>query len=199
MYRFVKRFFDFTLSLMAFIVLSPILLIVALAIKLDSQGPVFFKQERVGKDGKLFTIYKFRSMSTAAPKDCPTHMLEGSTSFITKVGGFLRKTSLDELPQLINIIKNDMSIIGPRPALEVQQDLLDIRKQNGSYNLKPGLTGWAQANGRDELEIEVKARFDGEYAQNIGFAMDLKCFLLTIKKVLTGDGVQEGVHETTKE
>ena len=171
------------------------MLIVAVAIKLDSPGPVLFKQQRVaeGRGGKkLFYIYKFRTMRTDTPKDAPTHLLQGATSYITKVGGFLRKTSLDELPQLFNILKGEMSIIGPRPALWNQFDLIEERDKYGANEVKPGLTGWAQINGRDELKISVKAKLDGEYVENLSFLFDCKCFFGTVLSVLKSDGVVEG-------
>ena len=193
MYKhFFKRVFDFLLSFLAIIVLAIPMLIIALAIKIDSKGPVFFTQKRVGKNKKLFTILKFRTMRTDTPHDAPTHELSDPTKWITKVGGFLRKTSLDELPQIFNIFVGQMSIIGPRPARWNQDDLIAERDKYGANNILPGLTGWAQVNGRDELEIDVKARFDGEYAENISFAMDVKIFFMTIKNVLSHEGVVEG-------
>ena len=193
MYRnFIKRIFDLVLSIIGLLVLSPIMLIVAAAVKLDSKGPVFFKQERVGLHKRPFKMYKFRSMYTETPKDMPTHMLQDANRFITPVGGFIRKTSLDELPQLFNIAMGDMSIIGPRPALYNQYDLIEERDKYGANDVRPGLTGWAQINGRDELPIDVKARYDGEYCKNISFVFDLKCFFGTIGKVIKGSGVVEG-------
>jgi O-antigen biosynthesis protein WbqP len=187
---------DFLLSLLALILLSPILLAVALAIKLTSPGPVFFRQKRVGIGKSHFMIYKFRTMRTDAPKDAPTHLLQNAQSFITPVGRFLRASSLDELPQLINILKGEMSIVGPRPALWNQFDLIAERDKYGANDVLPGLTGWAQINGRDELEIDVKARFDGEYTAALtsgkGFVMDIKCFFGTFSRVLKSDGVREG-------
>ncbi|RLK63784.1 sugar transferase [Atopobacter sp. AH10] len=192
MYLKIKRVIDFILALTALILLSPLFLIVALWIKSDSPGPVFFKQKRIGIHRSNFYIYKFRSMRTDTPKDMPTHMLDAADSFITKSGHFLRKTSLDELPQLINIIKGEMAIIGPRPALWNQYDLADERDKYGANEVLPGLTGWAQINGRDELPIPVKARLDGQYIEKLGLKMDLKCFFGTIISVLKGDGVVEG-------
>lgn len=178
MYRkYIKRILDFVLSFIALIILSPVFLIIAILIKLDSKGPVLFKQKRVGKNKKHFYILKFRTMKVDAPKDTPTHMLQNPEMYITRVGKFLRKTSLDELPQIINILKGDMSIIGPRPALWNQYDLIEERDKYGANDVYPGLTGWAQINGRDELPIEVKARYDGEYVQKMSFWMDVKCFL----------------------
>ena len=188
----VKRILDFLLALIGLIMLSPIFLILFLAIKLDSPGPVFFKQKRFGKNKKLFNILKFRTMRIDTPKDTPTHLLGNPDQWITKVGKFLRKTSLDELPQIINILMGQMSIIGPRPALWNQTDLIDERDKYGANDIPAGLTGWAQINGRDELPIEVKARLDGEYAEKISFGMDVKCFFGTIVSVAKSDGVMEG-------
>nr|PZN07364.1 MAG: sugar transferase [Caldicoprobacter oshimai] len=193
MYRkYIKRILDFVLSFIALIILSPVFLIIAILIKLDSKGPVLFKQKRVGKNKKHFYILKFRTMKVDAPKDTPTHMLQNPEMYITRVGKFLRKTSLDELPQIINILKGDMSIIGPRPALWNQYDLIEERDKYGANDVYPGLTGWAQINGRDELPIEVKARYDGEYVQKMSFWMDVKCFFGTIISVIKADGVVEG-------
>lgn len=192
MYIKVKRVIDFILSLIALIVLSPIFLVLALWIKSDSPGPVFFKQKRIGKDRTFFQIYKFRTMRADTPKDTPTHLLNDPASFITKSGHFLRKTSLDELPQIINILKGEMAIIGPRPALWNQDDLADERDKYGANDVLPGLSGWAQINGRDELPIPIKAKLDGDYVQNMSFIFDLKCFFGTIFSVLRSDGVVEG-------
>ena len=192
MYKYLKRPLDFLISLIALVILSPIFLIIAVWIKLNSKGPVFFRQKRVGRNKELFEIYKFRSMRTDTPSDMPTHLLNDPDAFITSSGKFLRKTSLDELPQLINIIKGDMAIIGPRPALWNQYDLIEERDKYGANDVRPGLTGWAQINGRDELEIPVKAKLDGDYVQNISFFFDLKCFFGTISSVLRSDGVVEG-------
>ncbi len=193
MYRkFFKRVIDFMLSLMGITVLALPMLIIAVAIKLDSKGPVIFKQKRVGLGKKHFNILKFRTMRTDTPKDAPTHELSDPKKWITKVGGFLRKTSLDELPQIFNILVGQMSIIGPRPALWNQYDLIEERDKYGANDVLPGLTGWAQINGRDELEIPVKAKLDGEYVERLGFAFDLKCFFGTITSVLKSDGVVEG-------
>lgn len=192
MYKYLKRPLDFLISLIALVILSPIFLIIALWIKLNSKGPVFFRQKRIGKNKELFEIYKFRSMRTDTPSDMPTHLLNDPDEFITSSGKFLRKTSLDELPQLINIIKGDMAIIGPRPALWNQYDLIEERDKYGANDVRPGLTGWAQINGRDELEIPVKAKLDGDYVQNISILFDLKCFFGTITSVLRSDGVVEG-------
>ena len=161
MYGVLKRFFDIILSLVAIIVFSWLLIIIAIAIVVEDKGNILFKHKRIGKNKKEFYIYKFRTMKVSTPKDVPTHLLDNTESYITKIGGFLRKTSLDELPQLFNILKGDMSIVGPRPALWNQFDLIDLRDKNGSNSVRPGLTGWAQVNGRDELPIDVKAGFDG--------------------------------------
>ncbi|MGH2081289.1 sugar transferase [Aerococcus urinaeequi] len=192
MYKYLKRPLDYLISLIALVILSPIFLIIALWIKLNSKGPVFFRQKRIGQNKEIFEIYKFRSMRTDTPADMPTHMLTDPDAFITSSGKFLRKTSLDELPQLINIIKGDMAIIGPRPALWNQYDLIEERDKYGANDVRPGLTGWAQINGRDELKIPVKAKLDGDYVQNISFFFDLKCFFGTISSVLRSDGVVEG-------
>lgn len=191
-YLKIKNCADRVLAIIALIVLSPVFLILALAIKIDSRGPVFFRQKRIGIHKTYFEILKFRTMRTDTPKDTPTHMLEDPEQYITKVGRFLRKTSLDELPQIINIAKGEMSIIGPRPALWNQYDLIEERDKYGANDVMPGLTGWAQINGRDELEIPIKAKLDGEYIKNMGPVMDLKCFFGTIGSVLSSDGVVEG-------
>ncbi len=192
MYPILKRVFDIVLSGVAILVFSPILAIIAIAIKLDSKGPVLFKQKRVGRHKQYFMIYKFRSMYVDAPSDMPTHLLQDPTAMITKVGGFLRKTSLDELPQLFNIFKGEMSVVGPRPALWNQYDLIEERDKYGVNDIPPGLTGWAQINGRDELEIEDKARLDGYYVQNRSFGLDVKCFFGTFLSVAKSEGVIEG-------
>lgn len=194
MYGFFKRLLDIVISFLGIIILSPVMIIIAVLIKLTSKGPVLFKQQRVGKNGKLFKIWKFRSMRTDTPKDMPTNMLENPEIFITPVGRFIRKTSIDELPQLFNILVGQMSVIGPRPALANQTELLRLREENGSAALRPGLTGWAQINGRDELPDEVKAGYDGEYARKISFAFDVKCFFGTIGAVLRSDGIVEGAQ-----
>lgn len=188
----VKRAVDVVLSGGAILILSPVLGAISLAIKLESPGPVLFKQKRVGKDKELFEIWKFRSMRTDTPKDVPTHMLSDPDQYITKTGKFLRKTSLDELPQIFNILKGEMSIIGPRPALWNQDDLIAERDKYNANSVTPGLTGWAQINGRDELEIPIKAKLDGEYVKKMSLGMDVKCFLGTIGSVLASDGVVEG-------
>ncbi|MDT2757482.1 sugar transferase [Enterococcus asini] len=193
MYKnYLKRGIDFLLSLIGIIVLSPVLLILSLAIKLDSKGPIIFQQKRVGKAKSHFHIYKFRTMRIDTPKEMPTHLLENPDYFITKTGKFLRKTSLDELPQLFNILKGDMAVIGPRPALWNQYDLIAERDKFQANDIRPGLTGLAQISGRDELEIDVKAKLDGEYTANITPLMDLKCFFGTIVAVFKHEGVVEG-------
>ena len=187
-----KQYLDIYLSLMALVFLSPFFLALMIAIKLDSPGPVFFKQKRVGIHKKYFYILKFRTMRTDTPKDMPTHLLKDPDQYITKVGKFLRKTSLDELPQIINILKGDMAIIGPRPALWNQYDLIEERDKYGANDILPGLTGWAQIHGRDELEIPEKAKLDGYYVENLSFGLDVKCFFGTILSVLRSDGVVDG-------
>ena len=188
----IKRLLAVVLSLCGMICLSWLFLILAVAIKLDSPGPVFFKQKRVGIGKKHFYILKFRTMRIDTPHDMPTHMLENPEQYITRIGRVLRKTSLDELPQIFCIWVGKMSIIGPRPALHNQDDLYAEREKYGANDVKPGLTGWAQINGRDELEIPAKAKLDGEYVEKMSFSMDVKCFFGTIKSVLKHDGVVEG-------
>lgn len=190
--KFGKRLIDLVLSGCAIVVLSPVLLLLVLAIKLDSPGPVVFKQKRVGLHKTHFNILKFRTMRIDTPRDCPTHLLENPQQWITRVGGFLRKTSLDELPQIFNIFAGHMSIIGPRPALWNQFDLIAERDKYGANDVMPGLTGWAQINGRDELPIDVKAKLDGEYVENQSLVFDIKCFVGTVVSVLRHDGVVEG-------
>lgn len=196
MYLFLKRILDVMVALIGLIILSPVLLILILAIKLDSKGPILFRQKRVGLHKSYFYILKFRTMKIDTPKDTPTHLLENPEQYITKVGAFLRKTSLDELPQIVNILTGTMSIIGPRPALWNQYDLIAERNKYGANNIRPGLTGWAQINGRDELPIDVKARLDGEYIDKISFFFDVKVFFMTILSVLKSDGVKEGAVRT---
>ncbi len=190
--KFFKRLIDIVLSLLGLIGLSPLFLILTILIKLDSPGPVFFKQKRIGIHKNHFNILKFRTMRTDTPKDTPTHLLKDTNQWITKTGRFLRKTSLDEIPQIINILIGDMSIIGPRPALWNQFDLMEERDKYGANDILPGLTGWAQINGRDELPIDVKARLDGEYVERMSFSFDVKCFFGTIVSVFKHDGVVEG-------
>ena len=191
-YLKVKRFFDVIISLACIIILAPLYMLIVFAIILDSRGPVLFKQERIGIHKCRFHILKFRTMRIDTPKDTPTHLLANPEIYITRVGKYLRKTSLDELPQIINILVGEMSIIGPRPALWNQNDLVTERELYGANDVLPGLTGWAQINGRDELPIAVKARLDGYYVENMSFKMDIKCFLLTIWVVIKGKGVVEG-------
>ncbi len=193
--KFVKRFFDILLCSVAFAVLLPFMLLIVIAIKLDSKGPILFFQKRVGIDKSHFMIAKFRTMRTDTPKDVPTHELDGANNHITKVGGFLRKTSLDELPQLVNILSGKMTIIGPRPALYNQYDLIAERDKYGVNELVPGLTGWAQINGRDELPIPVKAELDGYYAQNLSFSLDAKILFRTVFSVFGAHGVAEGKRQ----
>ena len=195
--RIIKRIIDFVLSLAGIIVLIPVWIILAVAIKIDDPGPVLFKQKRIARDNKdgtvkYFYILKYRSMKTSTPKDMPTHLLKNPEQYITRVGGFLRKTSLDELPQIFNIFLGQMAIVGPRPALYNQTDLYEERAKYGANKVRPGLTGWAQINGRDELLIEDKARLDGEYVSRMSLLMDLKCFFGTFLPVLRQDGVVEG-------
>ncbi len=190
--RFIKRILDILLSLAGIAVLGIPMLVISLAIKLGSPGPVFFRQKRFGVHKGFFRIFKFRTMRTDTPRDVPTHMLENPAKWITRTGAFLRRTSLDELPQLFNILAGDMSVIGPRPALWNQNDLIAERDRYGANDVKPGLTGWAQINGRDELPIPEKARLDGEYVQRLSFLFDCKCFFGTIASVLRHDGVVEG-------
>lgn len=190
--KYIKRILDFSLSTVGLVILSPVYGILVIAIKADSKGPILFKQKRVGIHKQHFNIYKFRTMSIDTPKDTPTHMLKNPEQYITKVGKFLRKTSLDELPQIFNIIKGEMSLIGPRPALWNQEDLIAERDKYKANDVRPGLTGLAQISGRDELEIPVKAKLDGQYVKNISFPFDCKMFFKTINSVLKNEGVQEG-------
>ncbi len=194
----VKRLLDILLSLFGLILASWLYIIIIIAIKIDDPGPVLFSQKRVGRGKTHFMLYKFRSMKMSTPHDVPTHLLEHPDQYITRVGRFLRKSSLDEIPQLWNILKGDMSVVGPRPALWNQEDLIAERDKYGANDLRPGLTGWAQINGRDELEIEEKARLDAEYVRILNeggfsaFAMDARCFFGTAVRALRGDGVVEG-------
>lgn len=199
MYQVVKRIIDLILSGVALIVLSPIFLILAILIKRESEGPILFKQKRVGIHKSHFNILKFRTMRIDTPKDSPTHLLENPDQYITKIGRFLRKSSLDELPQIWNIFRGEMSIIGPRPALWNQYDLIEERDKYGANDVSPGLTGWAQINGRDELPIDVKAKLDGEYVEKKSLWMDTKCFFLTILSVVKSDGVVEGKSDVLKQ
>jgi len=192
MYPTLKRIIDFVLSFIGLIVLSPLFLLIIILIKLDSKGPVLFRQRRYGKNKVLFDILKFRTMKIDTPKDTPTHLLENPDQWITRIGKVLRKTSLDEIPQIINILKGEMAIIGPRPALWNQYDLIDERDKYNANSISVGLTGWAQINGRDELPIDVKAKLDGEYVTKMSFLFDFKCLLGTFVAVFKADGVVEG-------
>ena len=187
-----KRLIDIILSGVGIIVLAPFMVVIAILIKLESAGPVLFRQKRIGLHKKTFSIMKFRTMRTDTPKDTPTHMLQNPDQYITRVGRFLRKTSLDELPQILNILKGEMAVIGPRPALWNQDDLVAERDKYGANDVLPGLTGLAQINGRDELEIPVKAQLDGEYVEKMSFLFDLKCFFGTIASIFKHEGVVEG-------
>lgn len=195
-YPKVKRGIDLVIAIIALPVLSPVFLLLIIAIKLDSKGPILFKQKRVGIHKTYFSIYKFRTMRIDTPKDVPTHMLSNPEQYITRMGKFLRATSLDELPQILNILKGDMSIIGPRPALWNQDDLVAERDKYGANDVMPGLSGWAQINGRDELPIPVKAKLDGEYAQKMSLLFDLRCFFGTIACVITKKGYRDGAAQT---
>lgn len=190
--KYFKRFTDIVISGIGLVILAIPMGIVALMIKREDPGPALFKQKRVGKNKEYFNLYKFRSMKMDTPHDTPTHMLKNPEQYILKIGAFIRKTSIDELPQMWNIFKGDMSIIGPRPALWNQYDLVEERDKYGANNVRPGLTGWAQINGRDELEIPEKAKLDGVYVNKQGIVMDLRCFFGTIISVLKSDGVVEG-------
>lgn len=193
MYKhFFKRLIDIVLSGIGIIVLIPFWIVIGLCIVISDPGPIFFTQRRVGKNKKLFSILKYRTMKVDTPHDVPTHLLQNPEQYITKIGAFLRKTSLDELPQIFNIFVGQMSIIGPRPALWNQTDLIEERDKYGANDIRPGLTGWAQINGRDELEIPVKAKLDGEYVQRLSFLFDCKCFFGTFSSVLKSEGVVEG-------
>lgn len=195
MFLIVKRIVDFSLSLVIIIGLSIVFFVLCIIIKLDSQGPILFKQRRMGKDKKEFNILKFRTMKIEAPDNMPTHLLDNPDAYITRVGKFLRKTSLDELPQLINILKGEMSIIGPRPALWNQYDLIEERDKYKANGVLPGLTGLAQINGRDELSIEMKAKIDGDYVEKKSPILDSEIFMKTVFSVLKSDGVTEGKRE----
>jgi len=194
MYPIIKRVCGLIISLVALIILSPIFLLLAIAIKLDSKGPVLFKQKRIGIHKRHFKMLKFRTMRIDAPKDAPTHLLTNPDKYITRVGKFLRKTSLDELPQLVNMFTGEMALIGPRPALWNQYDLIAERDKYGANDIRPGLTGWAQINGRDTISIEDKAYYDGEYVRKLGIGIDINVFFKTIILVLKKAGVVEGGH-----
>lgn len=196
--RFGKRMIGFILSLVGFIIISPVFVFLVILIKLDSEGPAIFKQKRIGKGKSEFYILKFRTMKIDAPKDMPTHLLENPDQFITRIGSFLRKSSLDELPQIFNILSGKMSIVGPRPALWNQYDLIAERDKYGVNDITPGLTGWAQINGRDELLIQAKARLDGEYVKKMSLLFDTKIFIKTISRVIKRDGIAEGNTEMNR-
>ena len=195
----IKRLLDIILSACGILLLSPLFLILMLAVYIDDPGPFFFRQKRVGIHQSTFYLWKFRSMKVSPPKDVPTHLLENPEQYITRVGRFLRKTSLDELPQIFQIFTGSMSIVGPRPALWNQFDLIEERDRYGANDVRPGLTGWAQINGRDELSIAEKARYDGEYVARLSFAFDVKCFFGTFGKVLRQEDVVEGAHDEKQE
>lgn len=190
--KYIKRFIDIIMSFIGIVIVGWLILIIMLIIKVTSKGPVFFRQKRIGNHKSEFYILKFRTMRIDAPKDTPTHLLENPDSYITPIGRFLRKTSLDELPQIFNILSGQMSIIGPRPALWNQYDLIAARDKYGINDVRPGLTGWAQINGRDELPIDVKASLDGEYVKRLSFTFDVKIFFLTFASVWKREGVKEG-------
>ncbi len=193
--KHLKRVFDIILSTITIMLLSWLFIILMFLVKITSHGPVFFYQNRLGKNKRVFKIMKFRTMRIDTPRDMPTHLLKNPERYITPVGRFLRKTSLDELPQLINILKGDMSIVGPRPALWNQDDLIQERDLYNANNIRPGLTGWAQINGRDELAITIKAKLDGEYIKNVSFLFDIRCIIKTVSCVIRRDGLKEGTVE----
>lgn len=193
--RCIKRLMDLTLSLSAFALLLPLFMLIALLIKLDSEGPILFVQKRVGIGKTYFNIFKFRTMRTDTPAELAAHLLYNPEQYITKVGRVLRNYSLDELPQLINIIKGDMSILGPRPALWNQFDLIEEREKYGANDIKPGLSGWAQINGRDALDIPAKAYLDGEYAKHMSIIFDIKCIFGTLSSVMVNSGVSSDAKE----
>ena len=194
-YLTVKRLLDFVLSLIGIVVLMPVFIIIGILIKVDSRGPMIFKQKRYGKNKEPFYIYKFRTMASDAPQNVATKDLNDSKKYITKIGAFLRRTSLDELPQLFNILLGQMTIVGPRPVVLKEENLIIARDLYGANDINPGITGWAQINGRDLLSIEEKAKLDGYYVENMGFKMDIKCFFKTVKYVLKGEGILEGGDE----
>ena len=197
--KFIKRFLDILFSLLGILLLGIPMLIVAIIIKVQDPGPALYKQKRIGIHKKTFMLHKFRSMKLSAPTDTPTHLLKNPQQYLIPIGGIIRKLSIDELPQLFNILKGDMSIVGPRPALWNQDDLIAERDKYGANDVLPGLTGWAQINGRDELAIPVKAKFDGEYVKNFSFIMDFKCFFGTFVKVFNSEGVVEGAQDEQKD
>ena len=192
MYTYAKRAADFSVAIISLCLLAVLFVVVAILIKVDSKGPIFFKQLRFGKDKKPFTIYKFRTMTTDAPKNAATRELQDAASYITKVGKVMRKLSIDELPQLLNILKGEMSVVGPRPVILAETDLITERTKYGANALTPGITGWAQANGRDEIDIYTKARMDGDYASEFGLVMDIRCLFKTVETILFAKGYQEG-------
>ena len=192
MYTYAKRAADFSVAIISLCLLAVLFVVVAILIKADSKGPIFFKQLRFGKDEKPFTIYKFRTMTTDAPKNAATRELQDAASYITKVGKIMRKLSIDELPQLLNILKGEMSVVGPRPVILAEIDLITERTKYGANALIPGITGWAQANGRDEIDIYTKARMDGDYASEFGLVMDIRCLFKTVETILFAKGYQEG-------
>jgi len=196
--RFFKRAIDIIFSLLGIIVLSPFFLLLFIIIKIDSRGSIFFKQKRIGRYKTHFLMYKFRTMKIDTPQDIPTHLFEKPEKYITRVGKFLRMSSLDEVPQLWNILVAHMSIIGPRPALWNQYDLIQERDKFGANDVRPGLTGWAQVNGRDELPITVKAALDGEYVKKISLFFDIKCLFMTVSSVIHSKGIVEGSREHRK-
>ncbi|OBZ11232.1 sugar transferase [Bacillus sp. FJAT-26390] len=198
-YQIYKRVFDFLIASVSLIVLLPFFLVLIVIIKIDSKGPIFFKQKRIGKNKKEFYILKFRTMRFDTPKDTPTHLLKNPELYITSIGRLLRKSSLDELPQVLNILKGEMSIIGPRPALWNQYDLIAQRDLYGANDVYPGLTGWAQVNGRDELTVEAKAKFDGHYIENMSLLFDIQVFLMTIASVIRSEGIKEGSTQHSRE
>ena len=198
MYKIVKRWIDIIGAICGLIFFFPLFVILALVIKLDSEGPIFFRQRRLGRDKKEFYILKFRTMKQDTPANIPTHQLRDAKQYLTRSGRWLRKMSLDELPQLVNILKGDMSFIGPRPALWNQEDLIEKREQYGANHVPVGLSGWAQVNGRDKLSIEEKAKLDGEYAKKQSFFFDCKCLVKTVSCVLKQEGILEGSMENNK-
>lgn len=192
----LKRLVDFLVSLILLIIISPLFVVIIILVKFSSNGPIIFQQKRIGLNNKEFTIYKFRTMHFEAPKNMPTHLLEDADKFITPIGCFLRKSSFDELPQLFNIIKGEMSFVGPRPALFNQYDLISLRNENKIHKIRPGITGWAQINGRDELEIPQKIEYDRFYLEHRSLFLDFKIIILTFTKVIFGKGVVEGKQKT---
>lgn len=198
-YKIFKRAIDLILSIVVIVVGWPLFLILMLVVRLDSPGPALFKQPRFGKHGKVFNVYKLRTMYINAPANMPTHQLEDAEDHITRVGHFLRKTSLDETPQIFNILRGEMSFIGPRPVVTKEQRLNNLRKKHGALDVLPGITGWAQVNGRDTVSADEKARLDGYYAANMSLWLDIKIFFMTIWFVITGSGIKEGRIEPESE